>query len=209
MDTLQQRCTATDAQAAQLQQQLTDLHADKALLGARLHDGSLDMVKGQLIQQLQQQLTESSLAAESSAAVSQQASAQVQRLQDQLALLQQAQASERERLSMEAAQSRLLCKARARQVSTLELQYKAQVSNAPALRCITHDMVCRVHNNGMPAVKRLKCKLTTITRCIRGHLKVTLNEHLCTGCICPDSWHGSHLCVMFFVGIHATSQPPA
>ncbi len=128
VDTLQQRCTATDAQAVQLQQQLTNLHADKALLGARLHDGSLDMVKGQLIQQLEQQLAESTQAAAATGAASQHTSSQVQSLQDQLALQQQAQASERERLSMEAAQSRLLCKARARQVNTLELQYKAQVS---------------------------------------------------------------------------------
>ncbi|DBA87569.1 TPA: hypothetical protein ACH3X1_004593 [Trebouxia sp. C0004] len=130
VDTLQQRCTATDAQAVQLQQQLTNLHADNALLGARLHDGSLDMVKGQLIQQLEQQLAESTQAAAAAGAASQHASAQVQSLQDQLALQQQAQASERERLSMEAAQSRLLCKARARQVNTLELQYKAQVERA-------------------------------------------------------------------------------
>jgi len=128
VDALQQRCTATDAQAVQLQQQLTNLHADKALLGARLHDGSLDMVKGQLIQQLEQQLAESTQAAAAAGAASQHASQQVQSLQDQLALQQQAQASERERLSMEAAQSRLLCKARARQVNTLELQHKAQAS---------------------------------------------------------------------------------
>jgi len=128
VDTLQHRCTASDAQAVQLQQQLTNLHADKALLGARLHDGSLDMVKGQLIQQLEQQLAESTQAAAAAGAASQHTAVQVQSLQDQLALQQQAQAGERERLSMEAAQSRLLCKARARQVNTLELQYKAQVS---------------------------------------------------------------------------------
>lgn len=126
--TLQHRCMATDAQAAQLHQQLTDLQGDKALLGARLHDGSLDMVKGQLIQQLQQQLAESAKAAETAAEQSQQAALQVQSLQDQLTLQQQAQASERERLSMEAAQSRLLCKARARQVGSLELQCKAEVT---------------------------------------------------------------------------------
>ena len=128
VDTLQQRCTATDAQAVQLQQQLTNLHADKALLGARLHDGSLDMVKGQLIQQLGPHPAESTQAAGEAGAASQHTSSQVQSLQDQLALQQQAQASERERLSMEAAQSRLLCKARARQVNTLEVQYQAQVS---------------------------------------------------------------------------------
>ena len=128
VDTLQQKCTATHAQAAQLQQQLTELQGDKALLGARLHDGSLDAVKGQLIQQLQQQLADSSNAAEGAAGQSQQAALQIQSLQDQLSLQQQAQASERERLSMEAAQSRLLCKARARQVSSLELQCKAEVS---------------------------------------------------------------------------------
>jgi len=127
-DTLQQQCTVTDVQAGRLQQQLTNLQADKALLGARLHDGTLDMVKGQVIQQLQQQLADSIQATESAAAVSQQATTQVQSLQDQLALQQQAQASERERLSMEAAQSRLLCKARARQVNSLEVQYQAQVS---------------------------------------------------------------------------------
>ena len=142
VDTLQQRCTATDGQAAQLQQQLTHLHTNNALVDARLHDGSLDMVKGQLIKQLEQQLAESSQATAAAAAVSQQAAAQVQSLQDQLALQQQAQASERERLSMEAAQSRLLCKARARQVNTLEMQYKAQVSSLnvpPALRpCQEH-----------------------------------------------------------------------
>lgn len=80
------------------------------------------------MKQLQQQLAESSKAAEAAAAHSQQAALQIQRLQDQLSLQQQAQASERERLSMEAAQSRLLCKARARQVSSLELQCKAEVS---------------------------------------------------------------------------------
>ena len=77
VDTLQQRCTATDAQLAQLHQQVTDLQADKALMGARLHDGSLDVVRGQLIQQLQQQLAESSQAAESAAAAAAQASLQV------------------------------------------------------------------------------------------------------------------------------------
>lgn len=126
VEALQQRCTASDAQAAQLQQQLTELQGDTALLGAKLHDGSLDMVKGQLIQQ---QLAESSQAAEAAAGHSQQAALQIQSLQDQLRLQQQAQASERERLSMEAAQSRLLCKARARQVSSLELQCKAEVSS--------------------------------------------------------------------------------
>ena len=129
VEALQQRCTASDAQAAKLQQQLSTLQADTALLGAKLHDGSLDMVKGQLIQQLQQQLAESSQAAEAAAAPSHQAALQIQSLQDQLSLQQQAQASERERLSMEAAQSRLLCKARARQVSSLELQCKAEVSS--------------------------------------------------------------------------------
>lgn len=128
VEALQQRCTATDAQAAQLQQQLTELQGDKALLGARLHDGSLDAVKGQIIQQLHKQLAESSIAAETASGQSQQAALQIQSLQDQLSLQQQAQASERERLSMEAAQSRLLCKARARQVSSLELQCKAEVS---------------------------------------------------------------------------------
>lgn len=129
VEALQQRCIATDAQAAQLHQQLTEVQGDKALLGARLHDGSLDMVKGQLIQQLQQQLADSLKAAEAAAGQSQQAALQLQSLQDQLSLQQQAQASERERLSMEAAQSRLLCKARARQVSSLELQCKAEVSS--------------------------------------------------------------------------------
>ena len=128
VDVLQQHCTAATAQSTQLQHQLSDAQADKALLGAKLHDGSLDIVKGQLIQQLQQQLAESSTAAEAAAGVSQQAATDVQKLQEQLAVQQQAQASERERLSMEAAQSRLLCKARARQVSALEGQYKAQVS---------------------------------------------------------------------------------
>ena len=128
IDTLRQRCTASDAQAAQLHQQLTELQGDKALLSARLHDGSLDVVKGQLIQQLQEQLADSSKVAEGAAGQSQQAALQIQSLQDQLSLQQQAQASERERLSMEAAQSRLLCKARARQVSSLELQCKAEVS---------------------------------------------------------------------------------
>ena len=128
VETLQQRCTATDAQATQLDQQLTELQGDKALLGARLHDGSLDAVKGQLIQQLQKQLADSSKAGEAATGHSQQAALQIQSLQDQLSLQQQAQASERERLSMEAAQSRLLCKARARQVSSLELQCKAEVS---------------------------------------------------------------------------------
>ena len=52
---------------------------------------------------------------------------QVQSLRDELEMQRQAQAAERERLSMEGAQSRLLCKARARQVKTLELQCKAQV----------------------------------------------------------------------------------
>ena len=135
VEALQQRCTATDAQAAQLHQQLTELQGDKALLGARLHDGSLDMVKGQLIQQLQQQLADSSKAAEAAAGQSQQAALQLQSLQDQLSLQQQAQASERERLSMEAAQSRLLCKARARQVSSLEMQCKAEVSWPPHETC--------------------------------------------------------------------------
>lgn len=138
---LQQRCTATDAQAAQLHQQLTELQGDKALLGARLHDGSLDMVKGQLIQQLQQQLADSSKAAEAAAGQSEQATLQLQSLQDQLSLQQQAQASERERLSMEAAQSRLLCKARARQVSSLELQCKAEVS-CPHMREATSPSQC-------------------------------------------------------------------
>lgn len=134
VDALHQRCTSADAQAVQLQQQLTNLHADKALLGTKLHDGSLDMVKGQLIQQLEQQLTESSQAAAAAGAASQHSLAQMQSLQDQLAVQQQAQASERERLSMEAAQSRLLCKARARQVNTLELQYKAQASTMALAR---------------------------------------------------------------------------
>ena len=129
VEALQQRCTATNAQAAQFHQQLTELQDDKSLLSARLHDGSLDMVKGQLIQQLQQQLADSSKAAGAAAGQSQQAALQIQSLQDQLSLQQQAQASERERLSMEAAQSRLLCKARARQVSSLELQCKAEVSS--------------------------------------------------------------------------------
>ena len=40
----------------------------------------------------------------------------------------QAAAAERERLSMEAAQSRLLCKARARQVADLETKLNEQVS---------------------------------------------------------------------------------
>ena len=128
VDALQQQCIAATAQSTQLQHHLSDTQADKALLGAKLHDGSLDIVKGQLIQQLQQQLAESSAAAEAATGVSQQAAAEVQKLQEQLALQQQAQANERERLSMEAAQSRLLCKARARQVSALEGQYKAQVS---------------------------------------------------------------------------------
>lgn len=141
VEALQQRCIATDAQAAQLQQQLTELQGDKALLGARLHDGSLDMVKGQLIQQLQQQLADSSKAAEAAAGQSQQAALQLQSLQDQLSLQQQAQASERERLSMEAAQSRLLCKARARQVSSLELQCKAEVS-CPHMREATLPSHC-------------------------------------------------------------------
>lgn len=127
VEALQQRCTASDVQAAQLHQQLTELQGDKALLGARLHDGSLDAVKGQLIQQLQQQLADSSQAAAGAAGQGQQAALQIQNLQDQLSMQQQAQASERERLSMEAAQSRLLCKARARQVSSLELQCKAEV----------------------------------------------------------------------------------
>ena len=129
MDALQQRCTAADTQAAQVHQQLAALQADKALSSARLHDGSLDIVKGQLIQQLQQQLAESIKAAEGAAGQSQQAELQIQSLQSQLTLQQQAQADERERLSMEAAQSRLLCKARARQVTSLELQCKAEVSN--------------------------------------------------------------------------------
>ena len=129
MNELQQRCLANDAQAAQLHQQTTDLQGDKALLGAKLHDGSLDMVKGQLIRQLQQQLAESCKASGAAAEHRQQAALQIQSLQDQLVLQQQAQASERERLSMEAAQSRLLCKARARQVSSLELQCKAEVTS--------------------------------------------------------------------------------
>ena len=124
---MQQQCATSETQAAQLQQQLKELQNDKMLLGARLHDGSLDIVKGQLIQQLQQQLAESSQVAQAASEQSQQAARHLQSLQDQLSLQQQAQASERERLSMEAAQSRLLCKARARQVTSLELQCKAEV----------------------------------------------------------------------------------
>ena len=45
----------------------------------------------------------------------------------QIAMLQAA-AAERERLSIEAAQSRLLCKARARQVANLEKKLNEQVS---------------------------------------------------------------------------------
>ena len=127
VETLQQKCTASDTQTAQLQHQLSTMQADQALLSGRLHDGSLDHIKGQLIQDLQQQLVTSSATAAAATAATEQSAAQVQELEEQLALQQQAQAAEREKLSMEAAQSRLLCKARARQVSTLEAQSKAQV----------------------------------------------------------------------------------
>ena len=128
--TLQDKCTASDAHTAQLQHQLSSLEANQALLGGRLHDGSLDHIKGQLIQDLEQQLVTSSAAAAAATAASQQSAAELQKLEEQLVLQQQAQAAERERLSMEAAQSRLLCKARARQVSTLEAQSKAQVRSS-------------------------------------------------------------------------------
>ena len=127
VETLQQKCTASDTQTAQVQHQLSTLQTDQALLSGRLHDGSLDHIKGQLIQDLQQQLVTSSATAAAATAANEKSAAQLQELEEQLALQQQAQAAERERLSMEAAQSRLLCKARARQVSTLEAQSKAQV----------------------------------------------------------------------------------
>ena len=144
---MQQRCTASDSHAAQLHEQLKELQNDKILLGARLHDGSLDMVKGQLIQQLQQQVADSSQVARAFGEQSQQAAQQIQSLQDQLALQQQAQFSERERLSMEAAQSRLLCKARARQVTSLELQCKAEVSG--------HMCFLQMHSTQCSASTRL------------------------------------------------------
>lgn len=130
VEVLQQRCAASDTHTAQLQDQLSTFQADQALAGGRLHDGSLDHIKGRLILDLQQQLVTASAAAAAATTASQQSAAQLQSLEQQLLSQQQAQAGERERLSMEAAQSRLLCKARARQVSTLEAQSAAQVSTA-------------------------------------------------------------------------------
>ena len=175
VNTLQDKCTASDTHTAQLQHQLSTLEANQALLGGRLHDGSLDHITGQLIQDLQQQLMTSSAVTAAATAASQQSAAQLQKLEEQLAVQQQAQAAERERLSMEAAQSRLLCKARARQVSTLEAQSKAQVRSSACLVQILRSKLQDSHTDLECAVKHNLCNSTLKSAIHAGDLACNSN----------------------------------
>lgn len=101
--------------------QLVALQHNINLLGGNLQ-GRLSMVQGAVLTQLQSQLAEKDAALAGSEQILAGLQSEVERLSCRFTSKLAAEQSERERLSAEASQARLLCQARGRQLTELQQQ---------------------------------------------------------------------------------------
>lgn len=121
--TLQQAYSEGQHENLTMRGQLVALQHNINLLGGNLQ-GRLSMVQGAVLAQLQTQLAEKDTAIAASEQRLTELQAELERLSCGFASKLSAEQAERERLSAEASQARLLCQARGRQVT--ELQQEVQ-----------------------------------------------------------------------------------
>lgn len=128
--TLQQALAEGQQEGLTLRGQLVSLQQNIHLLGGNLH-GRLSMVQGAVLAQMQAQLAEKDGVISSSEAQLTAFRAQLERLSSSFEAKLAAEQTERERAAAEAAQARLLCMARGRQLGQLQQQVQ-QLQEAAA-----------------------------------------------------------------------------
>jgi chromosome segregation ATPase len=122
--TLQQAASESQQDGLTLRGQLASLQQNVHLLGGNLQ-GRLSMVQGAVLSQMQQQLADKDAAVAASKGQLGAIQVQLERLSAGFAAKLAAEQAERQRLGAEAAQARLLCMARGRQLGQLQEQLAA------------------------------------------------------------------------------------
>ena len=103
-----------ESEAAALRARVWTLEGAESLSGTRLHDGSLDLLRGELLNEATAELEEAARATAEAEERAREAAAALRRAEDTAAAIAAAASGEVETLSLEAAQARLRAKAEAR-----------------------------------------------------------------------------------------------
>ena len=103
-----------ESEAAALRARVWTLEGAEALSGTRLHDGSLDLLRGELLNEATAELEEAARATAEAEERAREAAAALRQAEDTAAAIAAAASGEVETLSMEAAQARLRAQAEAR-----------------------------------------------------------------------------------------------
>lgn len=149
---MQQTLSEVQHEAMVLRGQLASQQHHISLLGGNLQ-GRLSLVQGAVLAQLQEQVSQKDTALAASAQHVLSIQAELERLSSSFMAKLAAEQAERQRLSAEAAQARLLCTARGRQVSSLQQEVQ-QLKDAASQQHQTATATSTVQQQQMEALQQ-------------------------------------------------------